>query len=363
MNIYSIKEIVEATNNILSSKKNESTKSISKLKSTDTDKPLILKKEISTNYNHINQINYKIKIKSDVKNNMINELYLFLRKKVKKNTLKIIIDEQIEIKNLRNKINFLKQKKNELLSNFNLLEKKYILTVKNYERLKIDNIELLKQNKKLKIDNHEILNDLNKVNRKNNELNVQNDELKIHNDQLQNNLNKIIYENENFTKEKSELKNSLEETELNIQTINQKNRSLEINNSELKDTISRYIKNTKKIQEKLNYTENSKNLELNEINQKVKFYQDENVRLSSELLSIQRKNENIKINLSDIELEKAKISDKIKELSKSIDEKSNVVSTTFVKEKSESTASDIEKLNNKEQKSLDEVISRIFDKI
>ena len=85
--------------------------------------------------------------------------------------------------------------------------------------------------------------------------------------------------------------------------------------------------------------------------------------MSSELLSIQRKNENIKINLSDIELEKAKISDKIKELSKSIDEKSNVVSTTFVKEKSESTASDIEKLNNKEQKSLDEVISKIFDKI
>ena len=32
---------------------------------------------------------------------MINELYLYLKKKVRKSTLKLIIDEQLEIKNLK----------------------------------------------------------------------------------------------------------------------------------------------------------------------------------------------------------------------------------------------------------------------
>ena len=67
----------------------------------------------------------------------------------------------------------------------------------------------------------------------------------------------------------------------------------------------------------------------------------------------------IKVNLSDIETEKAKISDKIKELSNSIDEKKNIISTSFKKENLEIN----EKLNDKEQKSIDEVINRIFKKI
>ena len=63
MNIYSIKEIVEATNNILISKKNESTKSISKLKSTDTDKPLILSVAMSDMKEIIETVNFIKKLK------------------------------------------------------------------------------------------------------------------------------------------------------------------------------------------------------------------------------------------------------------------------------------------------------------
>jgi hypothetical protein len=43
-------------------------------------------------------------------------------------------------------------------------------------------------------------------------------------------------------------------------------------------------------------------------------------------------NQNIKVNLNDIETEKEKISNKIKELSSSIEEKANVVSTDFIGE-------------------------------
>ena len=70
---------------------------------------------------------------------------------------------------------------------------------------------------------------------------------------------------------------------------------------------------------------------------KLKFYQDENVRLSSELVSVQKKNENIKVNLNDIEKEKEKISSTIKELSKSIEEKTNIFSTEFIKENNKKT--------------------------
>ena len=96
---------------------------------------------------------------------------------------------------------------------------------------------------------------------------------------------------------------------------------------------------------------------------KVKFYQDENIRLSSELLLARKKNDTIKENLNNIELEKEKISNKIKELNNSIKNKSNVISPNITKEALVETKKDIKKLDDKENKNLDEVINRIFSKI
>ena len=128
MNIYSIKEILKATNNFLDTdntdNKDKTRKDIKKSKKKITShsseitreeekslvltkplvlnnkSPLVLKEEISNN--KINQFNYKINIKSEVKNVMIDELYVYLKKKIKKNTLKLIIEEQLEKKNLEN---------------------------------------------------------------------------------------------------------------------------------------------------------------------------------------------------------------------------------------------------------------------
>ena len=334
MNIYSIKEIVEATNNILNPKEenkisNKSNTSRTIEKKEIFKKPLILKTEVSEKTDNFKKpSNFKFSIKPEIKDNMISEIYLFLKKKVKKNTLKVIIDEQIEIRNLENTINFLKKNKDELIYKYEVLNSKYKFT----------------------------LGVLDKANKKNGELMIENNDLKISNQKLKDDLNDIIHEKDELIKQKEKSQFDLRELEL-------KNRNFVINNSELKNTISRYINNSKKISEKLNSVENSKNLELEIINKKVKFYQDENVRLSGELLSIQRKNENIKINLTDIELEKEKISNKIKELNKSIEQKNNVVSTTFAKKNYSNLNEDMENLNDKEQKSLDEVISRIFNKI
>ena len=164
-----------------------------------------------------------------------------------------------------------------------------------------------------------------------------------------------------------EYRENNEELKLNLHNLEkrlvEKNRSFKINNAELKNTLSRYIVNYKKIQEKLNLVKESKNLKLEKEAKKIKFYQDENTRLSSELLSMQKRNDIFKENFKNIEMEKEKISSKIKDLNKSIEEKTNIISSPIIKSTSHDAKKDVDKLNDKEQKSLDEAISRIFAKI
>ena len=76
-----------------------------------------------------------------------------------------------------------------------------------------------------------------------------------------------------------------------------------------------------------------------------------------------KKNEITKENLNNIEIEKEKISNKIKDLNKSIEEKTNIISSPIIKGASDDGKKNVDKLNDKEQKSLDEAISRIFAKI
>ena len=345
MNIYSIEEIVNATNNLLNvnvkSKEKKTIKTsnegiplnieniiieaekaqtIKKSNQINLEAPLILNNKISDS-NKRDSLNYKIKIKPEVRDHMIKELYIYLKKKIKKNTLKLIIDDQVDIKNLKNKINFLKQKENNLKIDYDTLKKNYELT--------LENIEILKNNNK----------------------------------NLLNNLDKELITNEKLFAENKKLKVNLNEQKLRLEESIQKNRLFEINNAELKNTISRYIINNKKMHEKINLLESSKNLEFDERDQKVKFYQDENIRLSSELLVARNKNETIKLNLNNIELEKQKISNKIKELNNTITGKSNIISSPIIKENPAEAQKDISNLNDKEQKSLDEVINRIFAKL
>ena len=68
-----------------------------------------------------------------------------------------------------------------------------------------------------------------------------------------------------------------------------------------------------------------------EINNKLKFYQEENIRLSSELISLQNNHEVIKNNFNKSESEKNNIYKQIQELNNSLI-KNNLVDTPFVKE-------------------------------
>ena len=198
MKIYSIKEIVKATNSFLNPetktlpKKSKKIKNIklppetesiiAEAESTILDKnkkrSLSLNNEVlNVPRNSLDSFNYKIKIKPEVKDHMINELYLYLKKKVRKSTLKLIIDEQLEIKNLRNKVNILKQNKNLLMNNYQSLEKKYDDVLKNYNEIKID---------KTKLDKN-----FHQISNQKDELADENSELKIDKKELQDNLIEI----------------------------------------------------------------------------------------------------------------------------------------------------------------------------
>ena len=389
MKIYSIKEIVKATNNILRDESEilyKKTKKIEKIELpletekkiieveksikvkkndyTNNEEPLEPTKEIpSKNINKINSYNYNIKIKPKVKDYMINELYLYLKKKIRKNTLRLIIDEQLEIKNLRNKIDILKKTKNDLKNNYQVLKNNYELSLVNNKNLETNKVLLNNEIKKLIIDNEILQTNLSQVTKNKKQLDIEMLELRSDNQILQNNLNQITKNKGQLYLEVKELKVDLNRAKLNLKENIEKNRSYEINNSDLKKTVSSYIVNTKKIQEKLNLAEQSSNLNIDTQNKKVTFYQEENIRLSSKLLATQKKNEMIKEYLNSIEIEKELISNKIKDLNKSIGEKANIISSNFVKENLVKVDKKNEALNDKEQKSLDEVINRIFAKI
>ena len=412
MKIYSIKEIVKATNSFLNpetktlpikSKKIKNiklppkTKSIiAEAESTILDKnkkrSLLLKNEVlNVPRNSIDSFNYKIKIKPEVKDHMINELYLYLKKKVRKSTLKLIIDEQLEIKNLRNKVNILKQTEANLKNSYQALKNEHESVLLDNKNLEINKIQLNSEINELRIGNEVLQNNVNQVTENNNQLDKKIVELKTDNNVLHNNLNEVTENNKKLDKKIVELKNDNNVLHNNLNQVTENNKQLDIENKdlkadfdktkndlnenieknrynetqnlELKNTVSRYIVNTKKIQEKLDLAEKSNYLKLETQTEKVKFYQDENVRLSSELLAVQKKNTTIKENLNSIETEKEEISNKIKELNKSIDEKTNIIPSNFIKQSLVKTEEKNETLNNKEQKSLDEVINRIFAKI
>ena len=384
MKIYSIKEIVKATNSFLKPKTKTLPKKSKKIKdiklppktesiiaeaeSTILDenkkRSLSLKNEVlNVPRNSIDSFNYKIKIKPEVKDHMINELYLYLKKKVRKSTLKLIIDEQLEIKNLKNKVNILKQTEANLKNSYQALKNDHESVLLDNKNLEINKVQLNSEINELRIGNEVLQNNLNQVTENNKQLDKEIVELKTDNNVLHNNLNQVTENNKQLDIENKDLKADFDKTKNDLNENIEKNRSNEIHNSELKNTVSRYIVNTKKIQEKLDLAEKSNYLKLEAQTEKVKFYQEDNVRLSSELLAAQKKNITIKENLNFIETEKEEISNKIKELNKSIDEKTNIIPSNFIKQSLVKTEEKNETLNDNEQKSLDEVINRIFSKI
>ena len=155
---------------------------------------------------------------------------------------------------------------------------------------------------------------------------------------------------------------------------------LEINNHNLQSNLEQVIEDkkiltekNKNIQEDLsllksnlkNNLENEKNLnneKLAESNDKFKFYQEDNLRLSNELFTSKERYNIIKKQLHDFELQKKQLSNQIQKLNNSINE-SNLITPSFTENLPTETKEELKKINDNDVTSLNKKINQIFDKL
>ena len=308
---FSTSEIIKASDDILNTPSKSSKINNIKITKNNYSSPLLLVNEISknaspkANMSFINNLNKNnININEKIKNEIINELYNFFKKKIRKNTLKIIFDHQIKIKKFQKKIEYLN-------------ESKKILENNNHD-LQSNLNQIIEDKKILENNNHDLQSNLNQV--------IEDKKvLENNNHDLQSSLDKIIEEKEMLIE-----KNTRAQEELSL--------------------------------EKSNLLNNSNNEKLTELNNKLKFYQDENLRLSRDLSNSQETHHIIKKQLNDFEKQKNKISNQIQELNNSVS-KSNLITPTFVNELPPEASQDLKNLNNQDMTNLNETIKKIFKKL
>ena len=312
--IFSIKEIVQASNKILnnSTQKTENSekktikpnklitkvpKNITFNKKMSSAKPLVLKKEIQVSeFNEIPDRVEKIIIEAEKKQSLksnqqtinfisenknydyqkiVDELYVLLKKKIKKNTLKLIVDLRNNIIELDKKINFSKIKEIKFIKKNKLLREDIKNLVDLDNKLRNDlkdknlNIDLLnknsvKQNEQIiKLRNINIeskskldssLNQNLQLDNFNKLLEKDNDKLKSQIDIFQTQIKDLKNRNEEFNSKINAFRNQ------NLK-LEEKNKILEKNQDRLNLDIETYQNQIKQL-EQIN---NEANLEINEL--------------------------------------------------------------------------------------------------
>ena len=307
--IYSIREIVEATNNILHRPTKKKNSTIKTKTETDIepqvkkDIPYLLKDSIeiqevnkktidkAKSLNLISNTKNKSKINSQKENQFFDTIYMQLNKKIKKNSLKLIFDQQGEINKLNNKIKDLKQLNQTILSEQNTL------------KLKINELKNLKDFLILE----------------NNSLNVK----------LENIITKQM-KSENHIEELKKEKLKLEKQIDKLQTQNE---------------------NSKK-----------KIYDISEIENKNKFFQEENLRIGSELLEVKKKYDILKKEIEKNEIQKSNLISKINSVNEALSD-TNILTNVFEnKVQNKVNIIDHNKIETEISKNLDEKIKNIFSK-
>lgn len=299
MNIYSIEEIIKASNSILKKKDTPVYDNIefNNFKKTNNEKkPLFI-----PNKNFIKRV--PVIIHNVNKDELLDKLYNFFKNKVKRNTIKLIIELKEELVSLGNKIVVLKFHGEEK-------DKSNIL-------LKEDILNLVNEKNKIKYElKKEIINT--------NLLQVENKDLKSKYLDLESNLKTL-------KNEKYELKKETDKLQVLTNTL------------KLPENV---------IEEKNKQIENLKN--------KIIFYQEDSLRINNELLNSQKKAKNINLEISNLKNERISFIEKVNSINKVI-KGENVVSNAF----EDSIASQIDYNKNKEKinkNNLNNEIKKIFDK-
>ena len=353
INIYSIQEIVEATNNILQRPNNKNkTNKKTQIKEKEevpfllTDSIEVQKintkdssNKVKTSKSFIIQKN-KTKIKSQKEKQSIDDIYIKLNKKIKKNSLKLIFDQQAEINKLNNTITNLKQLNETILSEQNILN------------LKINELKNLKDT--LILEKNSLNEQLENIIAKQKSSDIQIDDLKKNKIILEKQINELSNKKNNLSNEKDLLNEQLND-------LKTKQSSSEI---EIKQLKKEKLELENKIDEIQTQNENNKKkiYDISEIENKNKFFQDENIRIGSELLEIKKKHDILKKEIEKYENQKSNLISKINSVNEALSD-TNILTNVFEnKVQNKVNIIDHNRIETEISKNLDEKIKNIFSK-
>ena len=478
VNIYSIKEILEASNRILKSS-NDSKNGFSKnippigkkvlenkkdfnvlidkllpLKSNDSKKdiPEVLEKiileaeksQLNTNKTIIDTTDHKKKenlLEQNTINqkDLIDDLYKTFGKKIKRNSLKLILELRNDIIHLSKNISSLKQNKIKLEQN-NIKLNKNISNLKDKESNLQNNLgqsingfnKLNYEHKNLKLtfnkleenllDNNEKLNETVKINNQLNhnlkrskesfntlcdnhkdlklnfstveeDLNYKKKKLSISgelNEKLENKIknleNKLIEYKDielDFISKVEKLENYIFSSNTKNDELSNQNKNLEKNNTELKTKIDSvghidvYLDEINKLKlknkdlentiEKLKSYEDNNDQNINiikELENKIKYYQEENIRISNQLYEANKRFDIIKSEIEVLQDQRSSLIAKINSVNDVIGN-SKIVTNVFQNSQPQNTKvsiTDPKMKIEKQSKDIDEEILDIFSK-
>ena len=413
LKIYSIKEIVEASNKLIveSEKVNEeliidskkinneliinSSNSTKEKYSSDKAIPkdienIILEAENSqiqniknnstkiTNQEEKNSFeDFKVN-----KDELIESMYKNFSKKIKKNTLKLVLELREEVIFLTKKISSIEKLREQEQYN-NEISKKDIVDLadikneikKELEKSQVDFNHLKEQHKNLDVEHDSLKEQHKNLNAENNSSKKNLSNLRIILIQL---MNQTVLLKNNHIKVNSQLndyKNKELVSESKIEKFDKNNidnRSLEINNHELKNTVGRYIKKNKELQNEIkelknnsiNVTNNNDYLaNISELENKVKHYQDENIRISNEFVESNKKYEITRESLNELQKHRSDLIEKIKSINEVI-KNENIVTSVFKSDLEVDKINEIDSIKStkKNTSNLDDKIKDIFAK-
>ena len=333
IHVYSIEEIIDASNKIYQSKdiaprdkintiKQEEGFSGSNKKIIEQDlvelecfhkeKPLILKNETSLTKR------IPIKVNNINKEDLINNLYKTYKGKIKKNTLELITNLKQDIVELDNKISMLKFKS--------------IKENENNELLKNDIFKLMNVERNLKY-------------------NLKKENLKT---------NLLLKESENFKLSYEELEEKLKFHKKEIQELKKKNENLQIDNTKKLEDIENYQKEINELKENKNNLKLTSDLEV-----KIKHYQEENLRIGSVVMELQKKLEIGNKEAINYKNQRTQLIDKLNSVNDVI-KNADIVTDAFKNNLNvkgvKSNNQNYDKLNEKKSLNLDDEIRSIFEK-
>ena len=301
MNIYSIEEIIKASNSILKNKDTPVYNNIklNKIKKINNKK----KPSLIQNKDFIKRV--PVIIHNVNKDELLDKLYSFFKNKVKKNTIKLIIELKEELVSLGNKISVLKFYGEEK-DKYNILLKDDILKLVNEKNI------------------------------------------------IKYNLKKEIINTNSFKAENKNLESKYLNLESNLKTLKNEKYELKKETDKLQ-VLTNTLKLPKNIIEE-------KNKKIENLENKIIFYQEDSLRINNELLNSQKKSKNINLEINNLKNERINLIEKINSINDAI-KGENIVSNVFINDVKENhTVIEASKKTENDKIKLDKTIKGIFSK-